>query len=322
MRGRSIIIFQMLALLAGTSPSWARSQAKFKAEDYLAVQWASIQYSKSVVVQNPKVTSNSNRNQTSERLTLSCQVEIRDPNRILGTTSVGTITALTDGDGRNVAVSPPASRFHLGYTGLRYRERFVMPERRNKWQNLIRSLVRTKPSASTGPQRVTELQPNSLQLDLDMSLLDQAGGEIRRIKGAFHALATESIEYVDVPFEPNDNWVRLTPDVEIHIQEAWANSSSYRFRIEASPQSGRSPFDLSVGKPLPSRMVIERQLLNADGKPVHGRHGFGHLPASVGGSGSGGGGNGPVKTIRYVIAVNPSHNEIPFELEHIPLPKP
>lgn len=45
------------------------------------------------------------------------------------------------------------------------------------------------------------------------------------------------------------------------------------------------------------------------------------LPASIGGSGSGSGGNGPVKTIRFVIAVNPTDYEVPFDLEHIPLPK-
>jgi hypothetical protein len=29
----------------------------------------------------------------------------------------------------------------------------------------------------------------------------------------------------------------------------------------------------------------------------------------------------PVKKIRFVIAVHPTHYEIPFELEHVPLPK-
>jgi len=31
---------------------------------------------------------------------------------------------------------------------------------------------------------------------------------------------------------------------------------------------------------------------------------------------------GQIKKIRFVIAVNPTHREIPFVLENIPLPKP
>jgi len=49
--------------------------------------------------------------------------------------------------------------------------------------------------------------------------------------------------------------------------------------------------------------------------------GFGFLPTHVGGSGGGShsGSGKPIKKIRFVIAVNPKHYKIPFELKNIPL---
>ncbi len=293
-----------------------------KVEDCVTVQWSSVHYSKAVIVNNPKVSSNSSATETSETLTLSCQVEVGDPNRILGTEREGTITLLTDSKGREIQVSPGQPRRFQRYEGLSYRERFVPPEPVPKWKAFIRSVLRMQSNTSSRPRRVTELQPNRLSLGLDMSLLEAGGSEIRRIKGTFHVMATESIEHVDVPFEPNNTWVRLAPNQEIQVAEAQATGSSYRLRLEARPQGRMSPFDLSVGNPLPSRLVIDRQILGPDGKPVHPTHGRGMFPAPLAGSMSGSGGNNPATTIRFLIAVNPTHEEIPFELEHIPLPKP
>jgi hypothetical protein len=181
--------------------------------------------------------------------------------------------------------------------------------------------ARRAPQMPGPPQFVTELQPCRITMRLDKDLLGQARRELRSVKGYFHALIAESLENIDVPFEPNDAWVRLTPDVEIQVREAVCTPGSYRFSIETRPQGGGGMRPLMVGEPLPGRIVVARQLLGPDGKPDS-RPGPSFLPAPIGGRSSGSGGNFQIKTIRFVVAVNPTEHKIPFELAHVPLPNP
>jgi len=159
-----------------------------------------------------------------------------------------------------------------------------------------------------------------MYVELDIGLRKRAGGEISRVEGYFYALTAESFEHIEVPFEPNDNWVRLSPDLEIQVREAQSTESSYRYRIGTRRQRGVSTQRLSVGDFLPGRFVLAQQLIGQDGKTTRHYGGSRSLPAHVGGSGSGSGSVDRIEKIRYVIAVNPTHHKIPFELEHIPLP--
>ncbi|MBL7186361.1 MAG: hypothetical protein ISS70_08540 [Phycisphaerae bacterium] len=124
-------------------------------------------------------------------------------------------------------------------------------------------------------------------------------------------------------FKQSDDWVRLTPDMEIRLKEAQCTESSFRFDIDSRPEEGGASMrPLSVQDYLPRRVVVARQFIGEDGKLSNHFSGLRRLPAHVTGSGSGGGSNCQIKTIRFVIAVNPTHHEIPLVLEHIPLPRP
>ena len=83
---------------------------------------------------------------------------------------------------------------------------------------------------------------------------------------------------------------------------------------------------LSVGYFLPEKMVTDKQLITENGKQLDRSPGFSFLPPRVGGRRSGSsslrGSIGPIKKIRFVIAVNPKHCKMPFELKNIPLPNP
>ncbi len=113
-------------------------------------------------------------------------------------------------------------------------------------------------------------------------------------------------------------------NLEILIEEAHSENRNYRYRIKS-----RNPFDaqsrgfssLEVNSSLPNQLVIEQQLLNADQEPIHRQHNR-QMPPHIGGNGSGGGGKGPVKTIRYRIAIHPHHIEIPYTLGNIALLEP
>ena len=70
-----------------------------------------------------------------------------------------------------------------------------------------------------------------MQIELDARLSRQPENEIGRVKGHFYALVAESLEYVEVPFEQSDDWVRLTPDMEIRVGRASCQKSQYTLSV-------------------------------------------------------------------------------------------
>jgi len=320
MRVRWVGIVQVLVVSGGLLAAQVESALDARAARCFRVQWSSVRYDKSVVVENPAISKTPQG--TSETVTLSCQVEIRDPSLVLGVSREAVVTQIIDGEGRQIAVDAPVTRPHQMFEGLRYEQQFRRPKV-SRWDTIVNFVMRHPPPAPGPPQFVTELQPSRITMRLDKTLLGRDSGELPSVKGYFHALVAESIENIDVPFEPNDTWVRLTPDLEIQVREAVCTASSYRFWIDTRPRGAGGMRPLAVGEPLPGRMVVNRQFIGEDGKPSRYSGTPPILPAPVGGRGSGGGGpNSQVKAIRFVIASNPTERKIPFEVSHIPLPNP
>jgi hypothetical protein len=323
MRRVRIVAALVSVLSAGLFAAEAELQLDPKLAKGFTVRWSSVRYDRSVSVENPAITRNRTQKSESENLTLSFQAEIRDPNLILGVGREVVVTQVTDSQGRDVSVNSPPINSHDMYEGLEYTPQFSRPSPLPKWRVFIRTILRLPPPPVGPPQMVMELQPCRMTTRLDMGLLDQSGGEIRAVKGYFYAIIPGSTEQVEVPFEPNNAWVRLTPDVEIQVQEAVCENAFYRYRIETRPQGGGSGRPLMVGQGVPTRFVAAQQLIGEDGKLLNRGRGPGWLPVSVGGMGSGtGSGVGRIKAIRYVIAVGAKERKIPFELQHVPLPKP
>lgn len=308
---------QVIILAVGFSAAWAQVELDKKWADRFAVKWSRVTYNRIVEIQN---TGNSSpKQQTLERLSLSCDVEIRDPNLVLGLSREGVITDVTDSQGRAIDILIRPSQGQ-SYGGLQYREQLAQAKE-PLWRSLARSALRLSPDQAAKPQWVQELQPSHLEMLLDLRSLDGAGRELGTIKGYFHVLRAESIARVEVLFEPNEAWVRLTPELEIQVREASCTASSFHFRIETrGPGMAFRP--LSVGDPLPSRLVVARHFLGVDGKPTRHIGPYGQLPALVGGTGGGSGATSRIKAIRFEIAVNPTPGKVRFELQHVPLPDP
>jgi hypothetical protein len=343
--GRSFI-YVIIVIFIDISIASADGDIDKKVTDLFEINWESMRYVKSVTQYNPKVSSNQQPSRADEKLTLNCRVEIKDPNLILGISRKGFLTGLTDSRRRNIELDqeepesvrpsmpamrnmPVAGSMDMWYEGLRYERRFTQPPKIPRWRLLLYKYLRIQPKPFK-PELVNELQPARLQFDLDLGLLETSGGEIRNLKGYYYALVAESIEHVEVPFEPNDQWVHLTDDVAIQVKEAECKISDsgmrYNFDIEEDQSSRRGIPNLAVGDYLPEKMVMGRQLIKADGEPTDPSMGHGFLPVHVYGSGSGShsGSRGinPIKKIRFVIAVNPKHYKVTFELKNIPLPNP
>jgi hypothetical protein len=217
----------------------------------------------------------------------------------------------------------------MRYEGLRYHQRMSQPPKTPRWKAFLYKYIRI-PQKPFRPQLVNQLEPSRLQFELDLGLLGHTGKEIKSLKGYYYVLMAESIQHIEVPFEPNDQWVGLTDEIAIQVREAECKITGSRLKynldIEESRLGGERFNRISFGDYLPEKMVMGRQLIGKDGKSLDRHMGHGFLPAHVGGSSSGSrsgsGGVSPIEKIRFVIAVNPKHCKIPFELKNIPLPNP
>lgn len=345
-RFRCGFIYLIIVIFTNFSTASTDAGIDKKVTRMFEINWESMQYDRSVTINNPEVASNQQPSRAKENLTLRCKVEIKDPNQVLGISRKGFLTEMTDSKGRNIEInqqepesrSPPMPAMRnmpinipsrrsmeMAYEGLRYHPNFTQPPKVPRWKALLIKYLKI-PQKPFRPVLVNQLDPPRLQFELDLGVFESSGGEIRNLKGYYYVLMAESLEYVEVPFEPNDQWVTLTDEVSIQIREARntisGSGTRYNFEIEESQSSRRGIGRLAAGDYLPEKMITGRQLIKTDGEPFDPSMGFGFLPAHVGGSGSGSGSGGPIEKIRFVIAVNPQHYKIPFELKYIPVPNP
>jgi hypothetical protein len=319
-----IVLITVIVLFVGPSPTKAESESipGTKVADKFKVSWSLITYDKRVSLRNAAASRNREQ-QVSETLSLSYEVESLDPNLVLGICVEPIIEEVTDGEGTNIELILVSSKSsNMNYEALNYRRRFVRPRKPAWWKTAIRSVLRLPPKAKTQGRWVNELEPNRMQIGLDVGLSKRGGGDIGRVKGHFYALVAESLEYVELPFKKSDDWVRLTPNMEIRLQDAQCTEGKFRFSTNRRPAGGASMRTLSVHDYLPSRIVAERILIGKDGKPISHQFGIQRLPAHLLEGTNGSGSDCLIKSIRFVIAVNPKHYKIPFVLEHIPLPRP
>ncbi len=264
---------------------------------------------------------------------LHCEVEVLDPNLVLGMSRKGVIAKLEDDKGEIIEVvdhkSPLQTVLVSRYETPRYRTLIVYQPKMPKWKRAIRRLLRLpRPPAqsiipmpsSSKPQVIRKTERRRMTLELDSGLLGPESEMISRVEGHFYVLMAESFKHVEVPFEPNKKWVRLTPDLEIRVIEAQSTTSNCRYRMETRQGEGAFKGSFSSGSNLPGQFVAGYQLLGPNDKPNH-RGIWSLLPQSATAESVTGRIGRPVKKICFAIAVKPRHHKIPFELENISLPK-
>jgi hypothetical protein len=297
-------------------PEQAKAQFDEKVADNFKVHWNWVTYSK--MLYNPSVSQKSPDRCLSERLYVNCEAEIVDPRLVVGTCYEPVIEQITDGNGRQIDIGWRQTPLHrMYYRNLSYRVGTLPPSKLFQWEGKLRSTLGLPLSSRHKSKRGLELQPASLRIELDPELIRQEPTEIESIKGYFYALTTESIKHIKIPYNVGDKWIRLTPDVEIQFPKARQS----RFEIKQRWQAGKNVSRLLVGDRWPNEIVADLQFIGTDGKPNYLRsRGGQQLPVSIN-SGANISGQ-KVEQIDFVIAVGPTHNRIPFEIEHIPLPKP
>ena len=302
-------------------PEQVRAQFDKKVADCFEVYWSSVTYRKTLY--NPAISGKSRDRRVSEKLSVHCEAKILYPKLIVGTCDIPVIEQITDGKGRDTDISITQSRSNrMYYHTLEYRPSLIptLPSSLIYWEGRARLALRLPLRARHLPKRTSVLQPVRMGIKLDPGLLQQDTGEIGSIKGYFHALIAESSKHVEVPFKPDNKWVRLTSDVEIQVRKAWHTGTMARYDIRQRGRTRAGAHDLYVGDSLPDGIVLERQFIGKSSRPKPPVKFSRSLPGSIGGYGSHDTGQ-RIEKIDYLIAVGPTHYKIPFEIEHIPLPE-
>jgi len=303
-------------------PEQVKPQFDKEVADCFEVNWNSIIYNK--ILYNPAISGKSRSQRVSEKLSVRCEARILDPKLIVGTCDIPVIERITGGKSRDADISraqPRSNRMY--YHTLQYRPSRIqtLPSSLFFWEGRARLALGLPLRARHLPKRASVLQPVRMGIQLDPGLLRQDTGEIRSIKGCFHALTAESSKHIEVPFKPDNKWVRLTSGVEIQVRKAWHTGTQARYDIRQRGRTGAGSHELYVGDSLPDGIVLERQFIGRSSQPKPPVKLFRSLPGSIGGSGGYNIGQ-QIEKIDYLIAISPKHNRIPFVLEHIPLPEP
>ena len=302
-------------------PEQVKPQFNKEVADCLEVNWNSITYSKTIY--NPAVSGKSQDQVVSEKLSVRCEARILDPKLIIGTCDIPVIEQIIDGKGRETDISraqPRSNRMY--YSTLEYKPSLTptLPSSLFYWEGRARLALGLPLRARHLPKHASVLQPVRMGIQLDPGLLRRDTGEIESIKGYFHPLTAESSKHVEVPFKPDNKWVRLTSDVEIQVRKAWHTGTMARFDIRQRGRTGAAASYLYVGDSLPDAIVVERQFIGKESRPKPPVKFGRSLPGPIGGSGGSDTGR-QVEKIDYLIATSPKYNRIPFEIEHIPLPE-
>ena len=276
------------------------------------------------MLKSPELLAYGNRSVQMREGALLCEIGLLDPERVMGLCREAIVDELADGKGREVDVSllqPYPDSMH--YDKNRPQTRFETPSKIVRLEGQARARLNLPLKDRHRPHLVSEPRDHSsarVQLDVGMP---EWVKEIGHLKGHFYVLMPDSFKYVDIPFKPSRQWVRLTPEIEVRVVSATTSGDQYRYKIEVRPEEKFSKEERSIEDVLPSQMVIKRHFLGNDERIERGRRSFGPDFRRMQIGGEAGGINragGEVTKIRYVIAVNPTHYKVPFEIENIPLP--
>lgn len=306
----------------GLKESLEQVKPQFNKEiaDCFEVDWNYITYKK--ILYNKSISGKIRNRKVSEKLSVHCEAEILDSKLIIGTCDIPIIEQITDGKGRDSDISRTKSRSNrMYYNTLVYKSKMSPPSSLTYWEGRARLALGLPLQRRHMPKRTLVLQPVRMKIELDPGLLRRDTGEIGNIIGYFQALTAESSKHIEVPFKPDNKWVKLTSDVEIQVRKAWHTGTAARYDIRQRGRTGAAAYQIYASESLPDGIVVEREFISTGNRPKPPVKFGRSLPGPIGGSGGCDIGR-QIEKIDYLIAVDPNHNKIPFELEHIPLPKP
>lgn len=155
-----------------------------------------------------------------------------------------------------------------------------------------------------------------------------------KVEWSMNVLVAQETQTVDIPFEPNDTWVEITPGFEVMVEQATVEEGKYQYRIKVKYDNTQVDYMMGGSvhlwrdETLPSAAVLDMQVLNADGQSIRSLGG-GAFSTTSSYSGTTGQMNGSgscdacgmAATFRYTLAFDLHEQEANFVLENVPVPE-
>lgn len=246
---------------------------------------------------------------------ISGNVEVIDSNGLLGLTVFTTGVLDLDQDGKELFRGPDDQPF-VG--------------------RIYNSPRTTRRPAGPGGGWVSEIRPYNFSVSMPLDPNKPYPILISHLQWSMYALVADTYETVDVPFKATADWIESVPGLEILVEQASVGEKCYQYRIKARYNQSQVWYQLGgffsprQNQVLPGRVLLEMQIVDAEGKPVN--QSGGSFSSSSSGTGSGdqmlttstGIGScstcGSAALIRYRFALKPYEREAHFILENVPLP--
>ncbi len=188
--------------------------------------------------------------------------------------------------------------------------------------------------AGLSDELASRLRSYHFSLSLPVAPADVVYPEmLSRVEWSMYALLAKELKTVDIPFAAGDTWVELAPGMEVLMEQAVAEENRYEYRVKVKYDKAKADFLMGGSVHLwrdeapPAAVVLETEVLNAEGQPVRD---LGGGSFSTSGSGSNDEKTvtargtcdacGTATTLRYTLAFQLSEREIRFALENVPVP--
>lgn len=258
----------------------------------------------------------------SPRVVFHGQVEVADPNGLIGLCTVPRDILVLDEEGRTINTALTAGG-PVVYEPLRFATIAWVP---------------------TGDISFSAIP---YEFSIDMSLYPPYPLAFAKIQWSMDVLLSDFVEAIDIPFASTTDWIELTPGLEVLVVEAVHQGDTFRYTIQTrydpkkiaalqltsvrSERTGIAMPSWPAGQ-LPEKFLIAAELLSADGKQVLDQRLGGDI-ISVGANDTGDPKTGTwtvfkrcstcgsAGVIRHVIAWEPYERRVPLELENILVPE-
>ncbi len=298
---------------AAGGPAWIYAEdinAPWVPAEHFTAAWESVSFTSKIYnpVEQPNYSG-------SRSLAVSSVVDIIDTNGIIGLSSSQRGVLVLDQSGKTLYSTSTDQPSHRTY-------RSPMS---------LASLV----SSRLASRMLTQHYTTTIPMDPNLGYPTR----ISELEWSIDALVADTTKQVDIPFAVTTEWAELVPGLEILVEQASVEDTTYSYRIKARydstkvQYSGGSMVSVSDTRPLPTMILISTDVLNAQGLSVRSQStsgAFGSSSSSSGGSSNqttatiSGSGScsvcGTAATIRQVFAVSPYEKEARFVLDDIPVP--
>jgi len=281
--------------------------------EHIVADWRQISVSMTSIAYNPAYEPDMGAQGPQWSMSMTSTLTITDSNGLIGWATHPTSAKAFDQDGNLV-------------TSMESSGSFV------RWYQQPRSW--TMPSSFT-----SSWIPDSVHMSFPVDPNVDYPAMFSRGEWTMNVLGAQKTKMVDIPFEPNDAWVEVTPGFEVLVEQATVEEGKYQYRMKIKYDSTK--VDYMVGgsihvwrdESLPSAAILRMDVLNADGNSIESLSGGGAFSGGMSASGSNnqmtgaatGSGScdvcGTAATFRYTLAFDLFEKEAKFVLTDIPAPE-